>query len=183
MQTQWPLGVDPSRILPNLLAWTFRAATVSLESTLISIGIALLLLALLVIGVINFFGRFGRHGMIGHPSHYDAERLFTYEQKRRGHRRAGDRCEFEGVFIFRCHRQSSHADHYFAYSRGGATTMRNFVAACGTHNMRKGSKMPTALERIRLQRRRRRYFPTDELVDAGEWTSKIRLPIYGSTER
>ena len=171
------ITIDLEQILPWFTNWVFSTATATTESLLISLALLLALAVFLGFRVFNFFGKFGPHGLIGRPSHYDEERLFTMEQKRRGHRRAGYRCEFEGFLFFRCKSESSHADHYFSYSRGGATTMRNFVAACPTHNMSKGKKMPKASERFRLQRRRRKYFPSDELVQAGEWTTKLMVGV------
>jgi 5-methylcytosine-specific restriction endonuclease McrA len=96
------------------------------------------------------------------------ERMFNKAQKDQGHARAGRRCEFsEG--LGRCKNRSEHGDHFYPHSRGGATTMKNFVAACSMHNLSKGAKMPSALEKSRIEKRRKRYFPAFTSTKAGEW--------------
>lgn len=96
------------------------------------------------------------------------ERIFSQEQKRLGHARAGHQCEFS-VGLSRCPRRSQHADHFFPFSRGGATSMQNFVAACEFHNLSKGAKMPSALDKSRIEIRRKNYFPALTEVRVGEW--------------
>jgi len=96
------------------------------------------------------------------------ERMFNQQQKHEGHRRAGGRCEFS-VGLHRCNRASVHADHFYPYGRGGATSMQNFVAACEFHNLSKGMKMPSSLEKSRIEARRKRYFPILTSEKVGEW--------------
>ena len=95
-------------------------------------------------------------------------RLFDNEQKNIGHRRAGNRCEFS-VGTGRCKNKSEHGDHFYPHSKGGATTMQNFVAACAPHNLAKGAKMPSAFEKARIERRRMKYFPLLASRKCGEW--------------
>jgi len=96
------------------------------------------------------------------------QRLFTSAQKDQGHARAGRRCEFSDG-MSRCKNRSEHGDHFYPHTRGGATTMKNFVAACSQHNLSKGAKMPSAVEKRRIEQRRKRYFPAFTSVKAGEW--------------
>jgi 5-methylcytosine-specific restriction endonuclease McrA len=95
-------------------------------------------------------------------------RIYTNEQKDEGHARAGRQCEFS-VGLRRCPQQSAHADHFYPFSRGGATSMKNFVAACEFHNLSKGAKMPSASEKATIENRRRRYFPSGVSTEVGEW--------------
>lgn len=98
----------------------------------------------------------------------DPARLFSAEQKRAGHARAGHRCEMELLPFIRCRRPSEHGDHWYPHSRGGATTMGNFVAACSPCNLRKSATMPSRFATARLSARRRRYFPSGVPVRSGE---------------
>lgn len=90
--------------------------------------------------------------------HKDPQRLFTVDQRRSGGFRAGDRCEMEGIFLTRCRRPGEHGDHWFPHSKGGGTTMENFVWACARCNIAKSARVPTFWETTRLEWRRRRYF-------------------------
>jgi len=95
-------------------------------------------------------------------------RLYNAQQKNEGHRRAGGQCEFS-VGLHRCPRKSVHADHFYPYGRGGATSMQNFVASCEFHNLSKGMKMPSSVEKSRIEARRKRYFPMLASEKVGEW--------------
>lgn len=46
--------------------------------------------------------------------------------------------------------------------------MTNYAALCAPHNLAKSAHMPGWFATRALQRRRRRYFPADEPVSAGE---------------
>jgi hypothetical protein len=92
----------------------------------------------------------------------DPVRLYTSDQRRVGGDRAEGRCEMEGVFFTRCRRPGEHGDHWFPHSKGGSTSMTNFVWACARCNTSKGARVPTFWETTRLEWRRRRYFPTHE---------------------
>lgn len=95
-------------------------------------------------------------------------RLFSGEQKHAGHRRAGGRCEFSNG-LGRCTNASVEADHFYPYSKGGATSMKNFVASCRAHNRAKSAKIPSSFEKARIEFRRKSYFPTLVSVKVGEW--------------
>ncbi len=60
----------------------------------------------------------------------DPVRRFTRQQRREGMSRAGGLCELEGRFRRRCSRPAEHGDHFYPWSKGGATSMQNFVATC-----------------------------------------------------
>ncbi|MEK6311914.1 MAG: HNH endonuclease signature motif containing protein, partial [Curtobacterium sp.] len=54
------------------------------------------------------------------------------------------RCEFDcPVPWVRCPRRAEHADHFFPWTSGGASSMANCVAACARHNLSKGARMPS----------------------------------------
>lgn len=97
----------------------------------------------------------------------DPQRLFTKEQRMAARERAGGQCEFEGPFFRRCTRTGEHGDHYFPHTKGGATNQANHVWACAKCNLSKGAKVPTLWHKIRLERRRRKYFPDSMPVVAG----------------
>ena len=97
------------------------------------------------------------------------ERGYNLQQRLEGFQRAGNRCEFDSGFG-RCGNRAEHADHFYPWSRGGATSMQNLVAACSGHNLSKGAKMPSAVLKARIESRRRSYFPKHVSKTAGEWS-------------
>lgn len=64
----------------------------------------------------------------------DPVRRFTRQQRREGMARAGGLCELEAGFGRRCGRPAEHGDHFYPWSKGGSTSLRNFVAACARCN-------------------------------------------------
>lgn len=103
----------------------------------------------------------------------DPVRMFTATQRGKGFARAGNRCELESWWWRRCRRPAEHADHFVPWSRGGSSDLGNLVAACTRCNTSKGAKVPTPFQRLRLERRRRRYFPEHIGVEAG---GKVPMP-------
>lgn len=120
-----------------------------------------------LVGVLLFISLV-RQATSGRSSPKDATRMFTASQRVEGFARAGGRCEFDTIPFIRCRRPAHHGDHWFPWSKGGSTSMTNFVAACARCNTSKGAKTPGALQTLRLQARRRRYFPMGVPVNAGE---------------
>lgn len=102
------------------------------------------------------------------PVATDPSRLFSQAQRNEGFARAGGRCELDGFFFTRCKGKAHHGDHHFPWSRGGSTSMTNFVAACARCNTSKGAKIPSAWATMRMEARRRKYFPQGVPVKAGE---------------
>ena len=98
----------------------------------------------------------------------DPQRMFTATQRKLAADLAGGRCEMERLWWFRCHRDGGHADHFFPHSRGGASTMTNLVWACPSCNLAKSATVPTVWQKMRLERRRSRYFPPTHPVTVGE---------------
>ena len=98
----------------------------------------------------------------------DPVRRFTRQQRRDGMVRAGGLCELEAGFRRRCSRPAEHGDHFYPWSRGGATSLQNFVAACARCNRRKGARLPSPGRQRRLERRRREYLPPSDSPAAGE---------------
>lgn len=99
----------------------------------------------------------------------DPKRAYSAEDRQQGFARAGQQCEYDRWIFFRCTRTAQHGDHFYPWSKGGATSMRNFVAACPRCNCSKGAKLPSPFTRMRIQNRRRDYFPRGVPVDAGQW--------------
>ncbi|GAA1937517.1 hypothetical protein GCM10009689_17620 [Brevibacterium antiquum] len=99
----------------------------------------------------------------------DPTRLFTSDQRREGMVRAENRCEMPKLFgLMRCRRRAEHGDHFFPWSRGGATTMSNYVAACAKCNLAKSNHVPTRLTTGLIALRRRRYFPDGNRTQPGQ---------------
>lgn len=98
----------------------------------------------------------------------DPQRRFTGYQRREGMLRAGGRCELESSHGRRCARAAEHGDHFYPWSKGGATSLRNFVGACGNCNRAKGASIPSPGLLTRLERRRATYVATQDLVRVGE---------------
>lgn len=97
----------------------------------------------------------------------DPKRRFDRAQTQAGMSRAGHQCEM-GTFI-RCRQASAHGDHFFPHTRGGASNLTNFVAACQRHNLSKGAKMPSRSLQFAIEVRRARYFPPGQNRTAGCW--------------
>jgi len=117
----------------------------------------------LVIGVllVAVFGAANHQG--GSPQR-DPQRLFTTEQKKTIHTRAGHRCEETVMPLRRCRATSTHADHIFPWSKGGATCLDNGQALCARHNRAKSARVPSRFYVLRLESRRRKYFPSEQQV-------------------
>jgi 5-methylcytosine-specific restriction endonuclease McrA len=98
----------------------------------------------------------------------DPVRRFTRQQRREGMARAGGRCEMESGLGRRCGRSAEHGDHFYPWSKGGSTSLQNFVAACARCNRAKRARIPSPPQQQRLERRRRDYLPPSSSVSAGE---------------
>lgn len=83
----------------------------------------------------------------------DPLRRFTKQQRREGMARAGGQCEL-GVGAHRCSRAAEHGDHFYPWSKGGATSLQNFVAACSRCNRAKSAWIPSPTLQKRIERRR-----------------------------
>ncbi|KRE57751.1 HNH endonuclease [Arthrobacter sp. Soil736] len=102
----------------------------------------------------------------------DPVRRFSRQQRREGMARAAGQCEMEAGFRRRCSRPAEHGDHFYPWSKGGSTSLQNFVAACSRCNRAKGAQIPSPAQQERLERRRRDYVALDGAVSVGE-----RLPL------
>lgn len=98
----------------------------------------------------------------------DPIRRFTRPQRREGMARADGQCEMEAGFRRRCSRQAEHGDHFYPWSKGGSTSLQNFVAACARCNRSKGARIPSPGQQTRIERRRRDYVLADGSVSVGE---------------
>jgi hypothetical protein len=98
----------------------------------------------------------------------DPVRRFTRQQRREGMARAGGQCEMEAGFRRRCPRPAEHGDHFYPWSKGGSTSLQNFVAACSRCNRAKGAQIPSPAQQERLERRRRTYVTLEGAVAVGE---------------
>ncbi|MGX1162036.1 HNH endonuclease [Arthrobacter sp. SLBN-100] len=98
----------------------------------------------------------------------DPLRRFTRQQRREGMARAGGRCELEAGFGRRCGRPAEHGDHFYPWSKGGSTSLQNFVAACAGCNRAKRARVPSPGQQRRMERRRRDYLPPSSSLSVGE---------------
>lgn len=98
----------------------------------------------------------------GSCSSRDPRRVFTAAERRAAFERAGLRCEHKAVLWSRCTNTPTQADHIYPWARGGRTSMSNLQALCAFHNNRKSDSVPSRFYILRLQARRRRYFPPGE---------------------
>lgn len=81
----------------------------------------------------------------------DRQRIFTPEQRRYIHRRAGYRCEHHWVGVLRCRKRARlEADHIMPWSRGGRTSLDNGQSLCRRHNRSKSNRIPSMAYRLRL---------------------------------
>lgn len=98
----------------------------------------------------------------------DPVRRFTRQQRREGMARAGVQCEKEAAFRRRCSSPAEHGDHFYPWSKGGSTSLQNFVPACARCNRAKGARIPSPGRQERLERRRRGYAVPEASVGVGE---------------
>ncbi|MEV5053710.1 HNH endonuclease [Arthrobacter sp. LAR12-1-1.1] len=98
----------------------------------------------------------------------DPVRRFSRQQRREGMSRAEGQCEMEAGFRRRCARPAEHGDHFYPWSKGGSTSLQNFVAACSRCNRAKGAQIPSPGQQERLERRRRTYVTLGDAVAVGE---------------
>ena len=98
----------------------------------------------------------------------DPVRRFSRQQRREGMARAGGRCELEAGFGRRCARPAEHGDHFYPWSKGGSTSLQNFVAACARCNRAKRAAIPSPGLQQRLERRRQDYAAPGASVSVGE---------------
>lgn len=98
----------------------------------------------------------------------DPVRMYPSSVRAEVFARAGGQCEYTGWAWQRCRAKAEHADHIIPWSKGGATSLQNGAASCAHHNTSKGAKLLTRGQLRALERRRRRYFPADVPVKAGQ---------------
>ncbi|WP_263120717.1 HNH endonuclease domain-containing protein [Cellulomonas sp. RIT-PI-Y] len=100
----------------------------------------------------------------------DPVRWFDTSQRAAGRSLAGGRCEYSARVTpwRRCRARADQADHFYPWSRGGATSMSNQVAACRWHNQTKGARWPSPLLAWVIARRRRGYFPAGRARRPGQ---------------
>lgn len=101
-------------------------------------------------------------------THEDPDRWFSRAVLREGHVRAGHQCEYTDTRTNeRCVNRSREGDHFFPYSKGGASTQQNMVSSCRWHNQWKRDRILYD-ELPVIEERRRSYFPAGVSVCVGE---------------
>nr|WP_246223655.1 HNH endonuclease signature motif containing protein [Pseudarthrobacter psychrotolerans] len=106
--------------------------------------------------------------IIRRRAHLEYDRPESRPQRREGMARAAGLCEMEAGFRRRCSRPAEHGDHFYPWSKGGSTSLQNFVAACIRCNRAKGARIPSPGPQERIERRRRDYVAPDGSVSVGE---------------
>lgn len=102
------------------------------------------------------------------PITQDPQRMYTPEQRKEGFSYAGGQCEYTGFLLTRCRKPAEHADHLYPWSKGGATSLANMVAACSHCNLSKGAKILPPWRVRLLVRRRKRYYPAGVKTAVGQ---------------
>ncbi len=98
-------------------------------------------------------------------------RGFSKQQSQHGRERAGGICEYTHTKTMkRCTNKIIENDHFYPHFKGGATTLQNFVGACGWHNQAKKANI-WEYEKLIIEERRKTYFPNNESVIVGQWLS------------
>lgn len=112
----------------------------------------------------------------------DAERFFPYEMRHKMMKEVGYRCEGTSEDGTRCEYRGHdlHGDHWFPYSKGGATSIYNLVMLCPHCNISKSNKMPTSRQTEALMYRRANniggYGHVPSIV--GQWIQQPHDNIY-----
>lgn len=92
----------------------------------------------------------------------DPWRGFRYAARSAVMDRAQGRCESAAFIAWgRCADPATEADHIIPWSKGGPTVLSNGQALCTGHNRNKRAMFPPWWYVLRLERRRRAYFPAD----------------------
>lgn len=151
-----PAGTRAVVHLPDLAGWAADASG-AVFGWATSGRVPLSILAVLTVG--GWLVKVVRVGVRLRATAQDPTRMYSSEQRREAFARAGDRCEYTGLFGRRCRSGAEHADHAFPWKLGGATSLDNCVASCARHNLSKGAKVLTRRQVRRLEHRRRGYFP------------------------
>ncbi len=89
----------------------------------------------------------------------DPRRYFTDADREHIIACTSGQCEHRMLGLFRCHRPGGQMDHHYPWSHGGATSRRNLVWLCATHNRRKSDRIPTRLYTRLLEHAREDYWP------------------------
>jgi 5-methylcytosine-specific restriction endonuclease McrA len=85
----------------------------------------------------------------------DEFRNFDINTRRIIREKTFNRCEFG--HINRCKSNIDEIDHFFPFSKGGASTLQNAVGSCKYHNRRKGAYFPVLIYFI-IKHRRKKYY-------------------------
>ena len=107
----------------------------------------------------------------------DPVRRFSRQQRREGMGRAGGQCEMESGLRRRCPQPAEHGDHFYPWSKGGSTSLQNFVAACARCNRTKGARVPSPGQQERIERRRREYVALAGPVSLDHVSVGARQPL------
>ncbi|OZG49851.1 HNH endonuclease [Bombiscardovia coagulans] len=90
----------------------------------------------------------------------DPRREFTVADRQWIDQCTARQCEYRiGLGLLRCNRRAEQLDHWYPWSKGGATDRHNLVNLCAHHNRRKSDKIPTVWSTKLLYHARLHYFP------------------------
>ena len=102
----------------------------------------------------------------------DINRLYSHNDKVKYSTLCNNRCEGIGIFL-RCRHEGNdlQGDHWYPYSRGGATTKKNLVMLCPKCNKKKTNHVPTFLQTKAIEFRRKHNMGYNNHIynKPGEW--------------
>lgn len=102
----------------------------------------------------------------------DTNRLYSHSDKIKYSSLCNNRCEGIGIFL-RCRHEGNdlQGDHWYPYSRGGATTKKNLVMLCPKCNKKKTNHVPTFLQTKAIEFRRKHNMGYNNHIynKPGEW--------------
>lgn len=108
--------------------------------------------------VLSFFHIAGNYKVVP-ENQRDPQRLFNSKQCVVMYDNVGHQCEHRYGGVIRCGKKNNglQADHHIPWSKGGATSNKNFVALCEHHNKSKSNKNPSWGQTVSISFFRRFY--------------------------
>lgn len=140
---------------PSLIPKISFPGMPAINTTLLIWASGILLGSLLVLLILRI-----PTGRPDNPFDTDPQRLFTDRDREWINSCTQRRCEHRKWFgLARCKYKGEQLDHWYPWSKGGATSRHNLVNLCAKHNRRKSDHVPYWWQTRLLARARMNYFP------------------------